>query len=109
MDDGENRIGTIILACMSLASLGLFLAVYGPPALAAPPGTSFRAMSVVPLLALVFGWFFWVAPIVMGVLQLFRKPRVFGLLSIGIGVLHFIAIWLFQWLVMFRRGITWGS
>jgi hypothetical protein len=112
MDDRmtrSNRIETIGLVCWSLASVVLFLAVFGPPALSSPPGTTFRPMAGWPLLALLLAWWGWVPPLVLGLRQLIHRPRVYGLLSIGIGVLHCATVWLFQWLLMFRRGITWGS
>lgn len=104
-----DRIETIGLTCWSLASVVLFLALFGPPALSSPPGTTFRPMAAWPLLVLLLGWWGWAPPFLLGIRQFFFGPRAYGLLLIGIGVFHFATVWLFQWLVMFRRGITWGS
>jgi len=109
MNDGTNRTETIIYGVFSLASVRSFLVVYGPSVLTAPPGSSFRAMSVLPVLALVLGFYGWRMRIVAGIRQLFRKPRLKGCVSITVGMLHFVTILLFQWLLMDRRGIEWGS
>jgi hypothetical protein len=105
----ETRLWTITIGCFSIAALGFFLAVYAPAALAARPGASFRPMTPVPLLAAMLGIAGWIPAIVMGVRQLFWKPRVYGVISIAIGVLHFAGFWVAEWLLMTRRGITWGS
>ena len=109
MNREETRLWTIILGCFSVAALGFFLAIYAPAALAAQPGASFRPMTPVPLLAAMFVFAGWIPAIVMGVRQLFCKPRVYGVISIAIGVSHFAGYLLAEWLLMTRRGISWGS
>lgn len=109
MDPSEARLNTLAIGCFSLASIVLFLVVYGPPALSAPPGTSWRPMTPLLLIAFVMGHWGWIPGIVMGIRQLFWKPRIYGIYIIGIGCAQFAGFQLVEWLLMDSRGITWGS
>lgn len=109
MQGRDTRIWTLIVGCFSLASVVSFLIVYAPEAFAATPGTRFRAMAPVPLLAAVWAVWGWLPGLVIGTRQLFWRPRVYGLISIALSALQFACFRLAQWLLMDLRGITWGS
>jgi len=109
MDERETRSVTLFLACFSLASIGLFLLVYAPTALSATPGTSLRAMAALPLIVAVLAIWGWVPAIAFGIRQLLCRPRTYGVLSICVGILHFLSYRIAQWLLMDSRGIHWGQ
>ena len=109
MNERETRSVTLFLACFSLASIGLFLLVYAPAALSATPGTSLRAMAALPLIVAILAVWGWVPAIAIGLRQLLCRPRTYGVLSIGIGLVHLLSYRLAQWLLMDLRGIHWGS
>jgi hypothetical protein len=92
----------------TVASIALFWWVYGG-LLTASPGSSVRAMSLLPLLAILLGYGWWAVCLVTGVLQLFTRPRWYGLLTIGCSAIQFIAVPVAVWMVMRARGIVWGS
>jgi hypothetical protein len=109
MDERELRMHTVGVACFSFACILFFVSVYAPAALSARPGTSFRPMTVVPLLAAAFGFGGWIPAVVMGIRQLFWRPRVYGFLSIGVGIAHYGCFRAAEWLLMDTRGIQWGT
>ncbi len=51
---------------------------------------------------------FWAVCLAVGIRQLFARPRWYGLVTIAIGALQFLAVPLAMWLVMRARGIEWG-
>lgn len=77
--------------------------------LSAPPGISFRAMALLPLLAFMFGYGRWVMCVVMGVRLLFIRPRHYGWITVGLGALQFVAVPLAMELLMRARGVEWSS
>jgi hypothetical protein len=109
MDERELRMQTLCLACFSFACIVFFISVYAPGARSARPGASLRPMTIVTLLAAAFGSAGWIPAIVMGIRQLFRKPRRYGFLSIGVGIVHYGCFRAAQWLLMDIRGIHWGT
>ncbi|QEL18636.1 hypothetical protein [Limnoglobus roseus] len=66
-------------------------------------------MTPLPALTFLFGHACWLVCLALGVRQLFVRPRWYGLVTIGIGVLQFLAVPLAMWLVMRAQGIEWGS
>lgn len=108
MDVMGQRFETVLAGGGAVASTAFFWWVYGGLA-SAPPGTSVRALALLPLLSLVLGYIWWLVCLVIGVRQLFTQPRWYGLVTIGFGVLQFLAVPLGMWLVMRARGIEWGS
>jgi hypothetical protein len=108
-DASETRIWTIALGCFSLATILLFLVVYAPEAMTARPGASWRPMTPLPLIAALFGIGGWIPGVVMGLRQLFWRPRSYGVISIAIGCAQFASFQFVEWLLMDSRGITWGS
>jgi len=66
-------------------------------------------MALLPLLSAVIGYGWWVGCLVAGVRQVFTRPRWYGLVTIGFGVLEFLAVPVAVWLLMRARGIEWGS
>ena len=109
MDECEARVDAFIAGGGATASIALFWVVYGPAMLSAPLGTSFRAMALLPLLAFIFGYGWWVMCIGMGVRLLFVRPRRYGWITVGLGALQFAAVPLAVELLMQARGIQWGS
>lgn len=109
MGAAESRIDTVIVGSGAAAAVAFFWAVYGPALLAAAPGSSFRPMALAPLLAFVLGYGWWMMCIVMGVRQLFVRPRRYGLVTISCGIVQFLAVPLAAELLMRARGIAWGS
>jgi hypothetical protein len=108
MDSSESRNETIILGCMSVASIALFVWVYSP-LLWLPPNRSIRPMTCLSLCSIVFPAAFWIICLGMGVRQLFVKPRRYGLISIGIGVLQLATFVFLEWWLIRSRGHAWGS
>ena len=108
MDVTGQRIDTGLTGGGAVASVAFFWWVYGG-LVTAPPGTSVRAMALLPFLAAMVGYMFWLVCLVTGVRQLFTRPRWYGLVTIGFGALQFLAVPVAVWLVMRARGIDWGS
>src|SRR5262249_50171901 len=99
-------ITTICMGGFAVASVAAFAAVYGPSLSSFEPGSGIRPpFSIPPLLVLFFAKAWWMACIVMGVRQLFVRPRCYGLFTIGFGVLQLAAYQLTEWLLMGSRGI----
>src|SRR5262249_11949822 len=110
VDASESRLTTIGMGCFTAASLALFAAVYAPALASVAPGSGIRPpMNLLPLLVLFFGMTWWMPCIVMGVRQLFARPRRYGLLTIGFGVLQLTTYRLTEWLLMGSRGIYWAD
>ena len=103
-----QRIDTALAGGGAVASVAFFWWVYGGLA-SAPPGTSVRAMALLPLLGLMIGYGWWVVCLVMGVRQLLTRPRWYGLVTIGFSALEFLAVPVAVCLLMRARGIAWGS
>ena len=108
MDVTGQRIDTALAGAGAVTSIAFFWWVYGGLA-SAPPGTSVRAMAPLPLLGLVAGYGWWVVCFVMGVRQVFTRPRWYGLVTVGFSTLQFLAVPVAVWLLMRARGIVWGS
>jgi hypothetical protein len=108
MGAGESRLTTIGMGGFAAGSVAFFAAVYAPALASVPPGEGIRPWSVVPLLAAFFGMSGWLACLLVGVDQLFVRPRRYGLFTIGFGVLQFAAYQLTEWLLMGSRGIYWA-
>ena len=109
MDAAESRVETVLVGCGAAASTAFFWWVYGPGLLSAAPGTSIRAMAVLPALAGLLGYVGWVAWVFVGLRQLIARPRWYGLVTIGFGVAQFAAVPLAMQQLMRARGIEWGS
>ena len=108
MDASESRFTTIVMGCLAVASVAGFATVYAPTLLSIAPGSGVRPWAVLPLLTLMFvsGW--WIACVVMGIRQLFVRPRRYGLFTIGFGAVQLAAFWLTHWLLMDSRGHYWA-
>ena len=109
MDESESRMTTIGMGCFAFVTVALFVAVYSPLLWSTGRGGSLRPMSPLPLAALVLGMGGWIPCVVMGVRQLLVKPRYYGGLTIGIGVLQMAAFRLAEWVLVTSRGYEWGS
>jgi hypothetical protein len=109
MDVRESRAITISMGCFAGASVALFVAVYAPALSAVAPGASIRPTGVLPLLAAGVGFLGWVPCVVIGVRQLFVKPCICGLVTIGFGLLQAVAFRLAEWLLLGSRGSHWGA
>ena len=109
MDASESRVMTVGMGCFATASVALFVVVYAPALSSVEPGRGVRPMTVLPLLAAGIGLGGWIPCVVMGVRQLFSKPRIYGVFTIGFGVLQVAAFRLAEWLLMGSRGIHWGT
>ena len=110
MDAGESRLTTIACGCVAAASVAFFVAVYAPLLASVAPGSGIRPpMSVLPLLAMLFGVGGWIPCVVMGVRQLFFRPRRYGLFTLSFGGLQMAAFLLSEWLLMGSRGIYWAD
>jgi hypothetical protein len=106
----ESRLTTIIAGCFAAASVAFFVAVYGPALASVTPGTGVKpGMNLPEMLAVTFGYAGWIPCVVMGVRQLFVRPRRYGLVTIGFGVLQFATFQLALWLLMGSRGIYWAT
>ena len=108
MDASESRLTTIGVGCFAAASVAFFAAVYAPALSSVAPGSSIRPMTVLLLLAAFFGMHGWLLCVVVGVRQLFVRPRRYGLFSIGFGVLQFAAYQLTEWLLLGSRDLYWA-
>jgi len=93
---------------LSAVATGLLLLVWVPTAAAAEPGGSFRPMRVAPvlLLCLVTGT---VPGLLVGLGQLWWRPRVYGLLSFAAGCFPYAAFQFTNWLLLDMRGIGWAE
>jgi hypothetical protein len=109
MDASESRATTIGLACFAATSVALFVVIYAPALSTVAPGRGIRPMTLLPLFVAALGLGGWIPCVVIGVRQLFSKPRYYGLLSIGIGALQRLSFRLVEWLLMDQRGIHWGT
>lgn len=109
MDASESRNLTIGLGGFALGSIALFVAIYAPALASVAPGRGIRPMSLLPLLAALMGVGGWLPCVVLGVWQLFCRPRRYGMISIGIGVLQAVGFRLAEWWLMGSRGIHWGT
>jgi hypothetical protein len=96
------------MGCFAAASVALFVVVFAPTLSALAPGSGIRPWSTVPLLAVAFGYGGWIPCVVMGVRQLFARPRRYGLFTIGFGVLQLAAFRLTEWLLIDSRGLYWA-
>ena len=108
MDASESRVTTIAMGCFAVASVAFFAAVYGPALSSVAPGSSVRPWSVLLLLAGLLGMNGWTACVVIGLRQLFVRPRRYGLFTIGFGVLALAASRFTEWLLMGSRGLYWA-
>jgi len=108
MDASESRLTTVVMGCFAAASVAFFAAVYVPALSSVAPGSGIRPWSVIPLLAVFFGMNGWIACVVMGVRQLFVRPRRYGLFTVGFGVLQLAAYLLTEWLLLGSRGMYWA-
>jgi hypothetical protein len=110
MDAIETRLTTILMGCLAAASVVLFAAVYGPAFASLPPGSGVKpGMNLLEMLAVPFGYAWWIMCVAVGVCQLFVRPRYCGLITIGVGVLQFATFQLTVWLLMGSRGIYWAT
>jgi hypothetical protein len=66
-------------------------------------------MNLLAMLAVPFGYAWWIMCVAVGVRQLFVRPRYYGLVTIGFGVLQFATFQLAVWLLMGSRGIYWAT
>ena len=108
MDASESRFTTIVMGCIAGASVAGFAAVFAPTLLSIAPGSGIRPWGVLPLLTLMFGSGWWIACLVMGIRQLFVRPRRYGLYTIGFGALQLAAFGLTEWLLVGSRGHYWA-
>jgi len=108
MDARESRLTTILMSCLAAASIAFFVVIFAPPLLKLPPGSGIRPWSIPTLLALMFGSGWWIGCVVMGIRQLFVRPRRYGLFTIGFGVLHLAAFEFIEWLLVRSRGHYWA-
>jgi hypothetical protein len=98
------------MGCLAVASVLLFVAVYGPALASFPPGSRVKpGMNLPMMLTLPFGYAWWSECFAAGIRQLFARPRYYGLITIGIGVLQFSTFRIVLWLLMGSRGIEWGT
>jgi hypothetical protein len=109
MDASESRLTTIACGCVAVASIAFFVAIYAPTLASVAPGEGVLPWSTLPLLAMVFGAGGWIPCIVMGLRQLFVRPRRYGIFTLGIGILQIAAFRLTEWLLMGSRGIYWAG
>lgn len=110
LDADESRLWTVCLACFSVGSILFFIAVFAPALLSRiPDGAGIRPMNFMTLAAAALGSGGWTMPILLGIRQVFTKPRKYGGMSMGIGILHLVAFRLIEWLLMTNRGIHWGT
>ena len=110
MDASESRLTTILMGCFAAASVALFAAVYGPALASLPPGSGVKpGMNLLAMLAVPFGYAWWIMCVAVGVRQLLVRPRYYGLVTIGFGVLQFATFQLVVWLLMGSRGISWET
>jgi hypothetical protein len=107
MDASESRLTTIGLGCFAAASVAFFAAVYAPALSSLPPGSGVRPWSVLLLLAAFLGMSGWLPCVVMGVRQLFVRPRRYGLYTIGFGAVQLVGYRLTEWLLIGSRGMYW--
>jgi len=107
-DASASRVTTIGMGCFAAGSVAFFAAVYAPALSSIAPGSSVRPWTVLLLLALFFGIWGWLPCVVLGVRQLFVRPRRYGLYTIGFGVLQWAAYQFTEWLLMGSRGLYWA-
>src|SRR5262245_11427544 len=108
MDASESRFHTIWMSGFAVATVVAFAAIYGPELALLEPGSAVRPpFDIWSLLVWFFAMTWWLPCVVMGVRQLFVRPRRDGLYTIGFGVLQLAATQLTQWLLMGSRGIYW--
>jgi hypothetical protein len=106
----ESRWTTIGMSFFAVVSIVAFVALYGPPLLATAPGSGVKPpMHVVGLLVFVLANIWWLPCVVMGVRQLFVRPRRYGLITIGFGVLHLTAYRVIEWHLVWSRGLYWSG
>ena len=109
MDAGESRLTTIACGCVAAASVAFFVAVYAPLLASVAPGSGIRPWSVLLLLAAFLGISGWLPCVLVGVRQLFFRPRRYGLFTLSFGGLQMAAFLLSEWLLMGSRGIYWAD
>jgi hypothetical protein len=96
------------VGCYAVASIVFFVAVFAPTLAALEPGSGVRPWGGVPLLAFFMAGSGWLLCLIAGITQLFARPRRYGLITIGFGVLQFAAFQFTQWLLMGSRGLYWA-
>ena len=105
----DTRHETIGLGCFAVASVLLFSAAYTHALWHVAPNQSIRPMTMWLLFCAVLGMGGWIPCVILGIRQLFVRPRVYGLISIGVGLVQVMGYQAAHWLILGSRGLYWGS
>lgn len=108
-DESELKLQTCTFGVISTCSLVMFILLFAPLGPAERPGASIRLMSPYPLFVTALAMLGWIPAVVMGIRQLFCNPRLYGLITVTIGLLHLTGFILLEWVLIELRGYQWGS